>query len=81
MIKIILQVPVMGKEIDIECNEKAVINDVIEDALDILGQYWNISAQKSDKWILIDKTMNEIMHPLKSLEGHGVKDGHVLMLL
>ena len=49
MLKLRVQIPDIGKEYDVQCNEKAYVEDVIQDILDLICRKESLQVEKEEK--------------------------------
>ena len=49
MLKLRVQIPDIGKEYDVQCNEKAYVEDVIQDILDLICRKESLAGGKRRK--------------------------------
>ena len=49
MLKLRVQIPDIGKEYDVQCNEKAYVEDVIQDILDLICRKESLQVEKGRK--------------------------------
>ena len=49
MLKLRVQIPDIGKEYDVQCNEKAYVEDMLQDILDLICRKESLQVEKEEK--------------------------------
>ena len=49
MLKLRVQIPDIGKEYDVQCNEKAYVEDILQDILDLICRKESLQVEKEEK--------------------------------
>lgn len=53
MLKLRVQIPDIGKEYDVQCNEKAYVEDMLQDILDLICRKESLQVEKKKNWQFI----------------------------
>lgn len=82
MLKLRVQIPDIGKEYDVQCNEKAYVEDVIQDILDLICRKESLQVEKEEKLaVYSDTKWGSFLKKSRTLEEHRVQSGENIMIL
>lgn len=81
MIKVKITVPSIGREFDMEYNEKSCVSDVILDTLEVLSRHLHMYACGDKNWVLMTCSDGCLMWPDKSLSYYNINNGDCLILI
>ena len=76
MLKLRVQIPDIGKEYDVQCNEKAYVEDVIQDILDLICR-----KEREEKLAVYSVQKGSFLKKSRTLEEHRVQSGENIMIL
>ena len=81
MLKLRVQIPDIGKEYDVQCNEKAYVEDVIQDILDLICRKESLQVEKEEKLAVYSVQKGSFLKKSRTLEEHRVQSGESIMIL
>lgn len=81
MLKLRVQIPDIGKEYDVQCNEKAYMEDVIQDILELVCKKEKLQVEKKEKLAVYSVQKGIFLKRGKTLEEYRVQNGEHMMIL
>ena len=80
MLKLRVQIPDIGKEYDVQCNEKAYVEDMLQDILDLICRKESLQVEK-EKLAVYSIQKGSFLKKSRTLEEHRVQSGENIMIL
>ena len=82
MLKLRVQIPDIGKEYDVQCNEKAYVEDMLQDILDLICRKESLQVEKEEKLAVYSVQKGSFLKKSRTLEEeHRVQSGENIMIL
>lgn len=81
MLKLRVQIPDIGKQYDVQCNEKAYVEDMIQDILGLICRKEGLKVEKQEGLAVYSVQKGIFLKKSRTLEEHRVQSGENIMIL
>lgn len=81
MLKLRVQIPDIGKQYDVQCNEKAYVEDMIQDILGLICRKEGLKVEKQEGLAVYSTQQGIFLKRGKTLEEYRVQNGEHMMIL